>query len=237
MTSHQIVDSTTHRDQRVLAGHGAALGDGVMACLTVPGEFRRVQAHFPIVFRRDMTSGAFSAWALFGFEEGQNLFLTGESWDANYKPLALAIQPFLIGRGPGGAQVHIDLAHPRAAATGPGGVRLFDDLGQPSPYLEAMAERLGDLDQGYQDSAGFFAALERYSLLEPFTLEVPLRDGSNQSLVGFHTIAEERLMALDGAALEDLHRAGHLLPLFMAAASLSQLGALVDRQNLTLGDG
>ena len=84
MTSHQIVDSTTHRDQRVLAGHGAALGDGVMACLTVPGEFRRVQAHFPIVFRRDMTSGAFSAWALFGFEEGQNLFLTGECWDANY---------------------------------------------------------------------------------------------------------------------------------------------------------
>ena len=46
-----------------------------------------------------------------------------------------------------------------------------------------------------------------------------------------------RLMALDGAALEDLHRAGHLLALFMAAASLSQLGALVDRQNLTLGDG
>ena len=194
MSSHQIVDSTTHRDLRVLAGHGAALGDGVMACLTVPGEFRRVQAHFPIVFRRDMTSGAFSAWALFGFEEGQNLFLAGEVWDANYKPLALTIQPFLIGRGPGGAQVHIALAHPRAAA-GPGGVRLFDDLGQPSPYLEAMAERLGDLDQGYQDSAGFFAALE------------------------------------------DLHRAGHLLPLFMAAASLSQLGALVHRQNLTLGDG
>ena len=236
MSMHQIVDSATHREQRVLTGHGGALGDGVMACLTVPGEFRRVQAHFPIVFRRDLTSGAFSAWALFGFEEGENLFLAGTDWQANYKPLALAIQPFLIGRGSGGGQVHIDMAHPRAAA-GNGGVRLFDDLGLPSPYLEAMAERLGDLDQGYQDSPAFFAALERHSLLEPFTLQVPLNDGSNQSLVGFHTLDEGRLMALDGAALAELHGAGHLLPLFMAAASLSQFGALVDRKNAVLGHG
>ena len=41
------------RDLRVCAGHGARLGDAVMGALTFPGEFRSVQAHYPIVFRRE----------------------------------------------------------------------------------------------------------------------------------------------------------------------------------------
>jgi hypothetical protein len=232
MSNHQIVNNAQHRDLRVLAGHGANLGDGVMACLTVPYEFRRVQTEFPIVFRRDLESGAFAALALFGFEEGENLFLEGASWDATYKPLALSIQPFLVGRGSDeGAQVHIDMDHARVVRSSGEGIRLFDDEGRPSPYLEAIAEQLGDLDQGYRASPAFFAALEQHDLLEPFSLEVPLADGSRHSLVGFHTIDEARLQALDGAALEELHREGHLMPLFMALASLSNFSELVARRN------
>ena len=238
MSRHQIVDNATHRNLRVLTDHSAEMGDGVMACLTVPEEFRMVQAEFPIVFRRDLETGLFSAWALFGFEDGENLFLAGDRWDARYKPLALAIQPFLIGRGTAeSAQVHIDMDHPRISAAAARGVRLFDELGQPSPYLEAIAEQLGLLDSGYRGSGGFHAALERYNLLEPFTLEVPLVDGTTNSLVGFHTIDEERLAALAPAALAELHSAGQLLPLFMAVASLSQFGTLVARKNQQVGSG
>ena len=232
MSRHQIVDNATHRDLRVLAGHAAEFGDEVMASLIVPDEFRMIQAEFPIVFRRDLETGKFSAWALFGFEEGENLFLSGDRWDARYKPLALAIQPFLIGRGSGDtAQVHIDMDHPRVRGAQAHGVRLFDDLGQASPYLEAIAEKLGALDGGYRGSADFHAALERYDLLEPFTLEVPLGDGTVHSLVGFHTIHEERLAALTPAELSDLHGAGYLMQLFMALASISQFGSLVARKN------
>ena len=238
MSRHQIVDNATHRDLRVLADHAAELGDGVMACLVVPDEFRMAQAEFPIVFRRDLETGKFSAWALFGFEEGENLFLTGDRWDARYKPLALAIQPFLIGRGAGEtAQVHIDMDHPRVSGAGVRGVRLFDDLGQASPYLEDIAEKLGMLDAGYRGSEDFAAALERHDLLEPFTLEVPLADGTVHSLVGFHTIHEERLAALPGAALAELHDAGYLTPLYMALASISQFGELAARKNRAPGGG
>ena len=238
MSRHQIVDSNTHREMRVLVDHSAALGDGVMACLTVPDEFRMVQAEFPIVFRRDLELGTFSALALFGFEDGENLFLTGDQWQARYKPLALAIQPFLIGRGDTEvAQVHIDMDHPRVTEAQTRGVRLFDDLGVASPYLEATAEKLGMLDSGFRGSAAFYAALERYDLLEPFTLEVPLSNGTTNSLVGFHTINEERLAVLTPAALADLQSEGQLLPLFMAVASLSQFGVMVARKNLQVGNG
>ena len=168
MSNHAVLDPAVHRDLRVHAEAGVELGDGVMACITVPTEFRRVQNEFPILFRRDLESGNFSALALMGFENGENLFLEERGWDAAYRPMALAIQPFLVGRsesGEGPAQVHIDLAHPRIAGAGEG-MSLFDETGRPTPYLENIAAMLEELDTGYRGSPDFFKALERHELIE-----------------------------------------------------------------------
>lgn len=239
MTSHAPLDNQSHRDLRVRADAGTELGDGVMATLIVSSEFRRVQADFPILFRREAGQERFFAVALLGFETGENLFLDGAGWDAGYRPLSLAIQPFLIGRpanGEGPGQVHVDLAHPRIAEGGDG-VRLFDANGLATPFLEDIAGKLGELDDGYRESGAFFDALAEHDLLEPFTFEVTLDDGSLHSLVGFHIIDEARLRALDADALGTLHAAGHLMPIFMALASLSQLAELARRKNRRRRDG
>lgn len=239
MSNHQILTNAAHGDLRVHTGPGAEYGDNVMACYTVPFEFRQVQGHFPIVFRRDIETGKVSALALLGFENGENLFLDGTRWDAGYRPLALSIQPFLVGKrgaGAGEAQVHVDLGHPRIAQGGEG-TRVFDEFGQPTPYLETIAEKLGDLDHGYRASEDFFAVLESLDLLEPFTLEVALDDGSKHSLVGFHAINEGRLAQLDGETLHMLQAKGHLMPIFMALASLSQFARLVARKNARVAGG
>jgi hypothetical protein len=239
MTSHVALDSKAHRDLRIRGGASADLGDAVMACMTVPSEFRRIQNEFPILFRRDLDSGRFSALTLFGFENGENLFLEDGCWDARYRPLALSIQPFLIGRpkGQGDSEVHIDLAHSRIAAPDEEGLRAFDEHGRPTPYLEDVIGGLGELDEGYRLSGEFFEALERYELLEPFSFDVELRDGSSHRLIGYHLIDEEKLRALEPGAVNELHSAGHLMPIFMALASLSNLSALVDRKNKRLGHG
>lgn len=232
MSNHQILNATDHGGLRIHTGAGADFGDNIMATLTVPAEFREVQGHFPIVFRRDDATGLLSALVLFGFQNGENLFLDGDRWDARYRPVTLAIQPFLIGRAASaadGAQVHVDLAHPRISTTGEG-VRVFDQHGNPTPYLEAIASKLGDLDHAWRSSPAFFAALERHALLEPFSLEVSLPDGSKQSLVGFQTIDEDRLAALDAESLHSLHADGHLQAIYMAIASLVQFGELVARK-------
>jgi hypothetical protein len=145
------------------------------------------------------------------------------------------IQPFLIGATPDAAgekQVHVDVSSSRI---GQGeGIRIFDEHGRPTPFLETVAEQLGELDAGYQSSADFFAALRRHDLLEPMSLEVTLDDGSTHRLVGFHVINEARLEALDEAALGDLQAGGHLMPVFMAVASLGRLSALIARKNRRL---
>lgn len=238
MSDHAILTAETHRALRVHEERGAAFGDMVMCCVTVPDEFRRVQNEYPILFRLNSERDSFAALAMFGFENGENLFLEDGRWDARYRPLAMEIQPFLIGRpSPDSSErhVHIDMASPRISDGE--GIAIFDENDQPTPYLERVNEQLGQLDVGYQRSAAFFAALRRNDLLEPLVVELPLADGSVNRLVGFHTINEDRLRSLDPTALNELHAEGHLMPIFMAVASLSNLDALIRRKNRRIRHG
>jgi hypothetical protein len=237
--THAILTPEAHGTLRVRTDRGADLGDAVMSSLVVPDEFRQLQNEYLILFRQNQERDGFVALAMFGFEAGENLYLDGDRWDARYRPLAMAIQPFLIGGAPDGSgprQVHVDLASPRIAAGGEG-VRVFDEHGRPSPYLETVIDQLGALDEGYRASAAFFAALDRHALLEPLSVDVTLADGARHRLVGFHVIDEDRLRALEPAALAELHAEGHLLPIFMAVASIANLGALVARRNRRMGHG
>ena len=236
MTAHAVLTAEAHHALRVRTERAAELGDAVMSCLVVPNEFRQVQDEYPILFRATPERDRFTALALFGFETGENLFLENGRWNARYRPLAMDIQPFLIGRigdEQGEKQVHIDMDSPRIGE----GTRVFDEAGRPTPYLETIAERLGALDAGYRASDDFFAALGRHRLLEPLTLEVTLDDGAKHRLVGFHVIDEERLQALDGGALAALNAADHLMPIFMALASLSNFAALIARKNRRMAHG
>lgn len=239
MSRHVILTRDVHRGIRIRTESSAELGDAIMSCFTVPSEFRRIQHNFPILFRRDETTQRFSALVLLGFESGENLFLEGDRWSAEYKPMALAIQPLLVGRpgsGGGAGQVHIDLDHPRIA-TNDEGMLLFDPVGRPTPYLERATDMLAELDEGHRSSGDFFAALERYELLEPFFLDVELNDGSKHRMVGYHLINEDKLAQLDGGSMAELHAAGHSMPIFMAIASLSSLADLIARKNARIDHG
>jgi hypothetical protein len=233
MPDHRILNFADHAGLRVQPHPCATLGDAVMACYTVPAEFRRLATCHPILFRQDDDSGDFSALVLLGFEPGENLYLDGNRWDALYRPLALAVQPFLIGRPPAGdgpGQVHVDMASPRLSHDG-NGVKLFEPGGQPTPFLDQIADMLGALDAGHRASGGFFAALARHDLIEPFAMDVTLDNGAMHRLVGYHMINEDRLAALEPGALAELHAEGHLLPAYMAVASIGNLARLVRRKN------
>ena len=237
MANHRIITVEEHADLRIRTDGDAGPGDHIMTCLVVPAEFRQVQSEYPILFRRNVELDGFTALALFGFENGENLFLEDGRWDANARPLAMEIQPFLIGSpdGEGQKQVHIDMDSPRIGQAE--GTRVFDEHGRPTPYFEDIIDKLGSLDEGYGESGAFFAALDRYQLLEPMSLEITLDDGSTNRLVGFHVIDEERLQALHAEALGELHEAGQLMPIFMAVASLGNLSRLIARKNRKVQGG
>lgn len=228
MAQHVLLNNIDHARLRVIAARGAAYGDAVMYAVTFPAELRNVQACYPIVFQKT-ADGSFQPLALFGFTPGQNLFLDDERWDAPYVPLAIERQPFLIGRSDEELVMHVDLDSPRIGTDT--GEPLFLPHGGTSEFLERMNSVLRALHEGLQATPAFIDALLAHDLLESFVLDIQLDDGSEHRLAGFYTINEERLRALDGAALERLHRQGYLEPVFMAVASLAHLRDLIDRVN------
>ena len=229
MSNTVLLNNIDHKDLRVITSRGAQYGDEVMFALTFPAEFRDLQAHYPIVFRKAADGVTFEALALFGFQEGENLFLGRHGWDAGYLPLAIERQPFLIGVNGDELTVHVDLDSPRLGTAA--GEPVFKEHGGTTEFLERMNSTLLAIHQGLQVGAAFIAALLEHELLESFVFDIELDDGSQNRLAGFYTINEERLAGLGASALERLHKAGYLQAIYMAVASLSNFRALIERKN------
>ncbi|WP_343731789.1 SapC family protein [Duganella sp.] len=232
MPNPVLLNNLEHRDLRVITRRGADLGDQVMSAVTFPSEFRDVQACYPIVFRKTVDGLGFEPIALFGFQEGENLFLQGQRWDAPYVPMMIERQPFLIGVSGEELMVNVDLDHPRVSRTE--GQEVFKPHGGTTEFLEQANSLLFTIHQGMQSLQGFLSALLEHELLESFVLDVELNDGSQNRLVGFYTINEDRLQGLSGEAIVKLHQANYLQAIYLVLASLSNFRALIDRKNATL---
>jgi SapC len=228
MANTALLNNVEHKHLRVDTRRRTGLGDDVMFALTFPAEFRNVQAHYPIVFRKT-AEGGFQPVALFGFKDGQNLFLDETRWDAAYLPLSIERQPFLIGVDGDEMMVHVDLDSPRVGTEF--GETVFLEHGGTSEFLERKNSVLLALFQGLQSTPAFVTALLEHHLLESFTLDIELDDGTHSRLAGLYAINEENLAGLDAATIGRLHLAGYLQPIYMAIASVSNFRALIDRVN------
>ena len=240
MARHVLLNNVDHKDLRVITTRSAQYGDRVMSALTFPDEFRSVQAHYPIFFGKSPDTGGFQPLAVFGFEQDENLFLDSEGWDATYIPLSIERQPFLIGfqqrSDSGGVArqmvMHVDLDHPRISYEH--GERVFLEHGGYTDFLNRMNDVLYAIHHGYERTRGFVQALLDNDLLESFTLDVELNDGSNHRLAGFYTINEERLGDLEAETMARLTSDGFLLPIYMVIASMSNIRELIRRRNAML---
>jgi hypothetical protein len=234
-----LLNNVTHKALRVITTRSAAYGDDVMYAVTFPGEFRNIQSSYPIVFHKRPDTGQFQPIALLGFEARENLFLTASGWEASYIPMSIERLPFLIGTqgapaGGGGPEltIHVDMDSPRISLTE--GEPVFRDYGGTTDYLDRINAVLSALHLGLQETGVFVEALLGLDLLESFVLDVELKDGSQNRLAGFYTVNEDRLRALDGAALARLHAQGFLEPLYMVVASTVHFRDLIDRRNRRL---
>jgi hypothetical protein len=91
--------------------------------------------------------------------------------------------------------------------------------------------QLESLHRGFEHNNGFIETITKLDLIEPFSLEITLKNGSLNQLKGFYTINEDKLFELDGKVLADLSVRGYLLPIYMAIASYSRIKPLIDKKN------
>ena len=241
MTNHVLLNNVDHKDLKVITTRSAEYGDNVQCAVTFFWEFRSIQAHYPIFFTKDAGTGGYTAVAVFGFEDKENLFLSDSGWDASYIPLSIRREPFLIGSqqsgasggSEGGPVIHLNMDSPRVSDSE--GEAVFLAHGGISPYLEQINSVLNTINEGYPVDELFTKELVKHGLLESFALDIQLNDGSQNRLMGFYTINEDALFELDGDALKGLNEKGFLLPIYMVLASLSNIRDLIDKKNALPG--
>lgn len=233
MARHALLNNVAHKDLRVITRAAPEFGDNVTSVLTFPTEYGDVQREYPIFFRKDAATGEFISVALLGFEKNENLFLDAQGWNATYIPGVVARGPFLIGfqeqkdgREP---VIHIDLDDPRISTTE--GEPIFLPQGGNSRYLERVITILDGLHRGMAVSKVMFAAFTSMELIEPVKIEIKFNDEEQFDLMGFYTISEEKLTALDGESLEKLNKAGFLQGAYLVLASLNNVKRLIDMKH------
>lgn len=223
----QILNNIQHKDLRVITQRGAKWGDDVMSAPVTADEFRKLQAHYPIVFQVD-GKGGFVPTVLFGLQEGQNLFLTNDGWDADYLPLSVQRLPFSIGVADDELRMMVDMDSKRVSL-GAEGEAVFLPHGGTTDFTENANSVLRTLHEGFEATTDFIQTLMKHELLESFVLDVERPDGSHGQLVGYYMIHEERLAALAASTVGLLHQADYLQPIYMAIASLSNFPKLIRR--------
>ncbi len=183
-----------------------------MVALTVPAEFRSIQACYPIVFQKRADTGQFQPLrAVRASRKARTCSWARTGWDANYIPMSVERLPFLIGgqraSEPGSAPqpvIHIDLDSPRVSSTrGRAAVpRVWRHHRLPRAHqLAARSARIRACRPRRPSSRRCW----RTNCSSPSCSMSTLKDGSENRLAGFYTINEERLRALDGAAIGELH--------------------------------
>lgn len=240
MTNHVLLDNISHQDLRINRVFRPGHGYDMNVARVFPDELLVLQNEYPLFFIKNSDSGHFEPTALLGFSDQENLYLYDGRWDADYLPHTIERQPLLIGfqqQTVDGVPtqvpvVHIDLDHPDISATE--GFPLFLPHGGESQWLERMTAILHAIHQGHEAIPAFSQTLTGMELIESVSLDLKFEDGSSRMLQGLCTIDERRLAALEGPALEFLHRKGYLHHIHMMLASQPNLEKLIRRKNRAL---
>lgn len=240
MTNHVLLDNVTHKDLKINRRFVPGAGFDFNVARIFPVELSVAQRDYPLFFVKNPDTGDFETIALLGFGEGENLYLNKGAWDADYLPLSMERQPFLIGfqeQVIDGVPknipvVHIDMDHPSVSSDE--GVSVFLPQGGESPYLERINSILRTINDGHAEDRNFSQVLEGLELIESLDVSIEFKDGSKQTLTGLFTINEGRFKNLSGEALATLNEGRQLQHIFMMLASLPVVEKLIERKNSTL---
>lgn len=233
MDTLEILSNEIHKEVRVSVDFSEGFAADLASCPVVPHEFRNVQHHFPIFFKKLSGDDEYTPIALLGLEPEENLFIKNDKWDCRYEPLFLSTKPFIVGvknKEADSGKVLIDTVSPRLSA-GSSGEAIFDEEGAETEFLKDTVKKLELMHSSGRSGEEFVGWLNKFDLLEPFALEVKLEDGSNNRLVGLYTINEQKVAALEPGAVSEMVDRGFMMATFMVMASMASIADLVDRKN------
>lgn len=227
------IDNKYHRNIRIKSNRELRHAATLNMAPAVIGEFANLALYYPTVLVKDDDTGQFRCVALFGFEQGENLYWRNQQWNAAYAPMSLIRQPFFVGlenvkQKP--LTICLDMNSEYVNETE--GELLFEQDGQQTPYLKRVNAFLTKLVEGTQQTEEYIDTLLQMSLIMPLKLDIRRQGDSNETIEGLYGIDERKFDALSEQQISELHQRGYLKPICAQLISLNHFQLLLQRRQL-----
>ncbi len=220
------LDRNEHAGLRLRQEQDFRFAADANAIVLAVAEFQAAAQSYPILFT---TGERPMPVALVGLKRNQNLFLDAAGkWRAGaYVPAYLRRYPFILVAPQGNAEHKLLAVDPTADRFGDAGAALFED-GKPTQVTEDALKLAGALDEQFQQTNAFAAALRERDLLVPTRATVSLKNGERIDFTDFQVIDGGRFDKLDDATVLDWRKRGWLAAAYAHLYSAGRWAALID---------
>ena len=189
-------------------------------------EFSRASSVYPIVFLEDQEKDLFKPVVLTGLEEGENLFVTGDKWDASYIPAIVRRYPFALAQTDDNGRYTICIDEDSEFVNEEEGQELFNEKGEAGEVIEKVKQYLTELQQMEQFTTEFCTFMSKNNMFTPLNMKV--RVGNEvKNISGAYVINEERFNALSNEKFLDLRAKKYISVIYAHLSSLAQVERLV----------
>ena len=190
-------------------------------------EFSRAASIYPIVFIEDKQNDIFRPVVLFGFEEGENLFVDDDNkWQSSYIPAIIRRYPFALAKTDENGRFSVCIDEESEFVNKEDGQKLFDDDGKPAEIMERVKKYLAELQQMDLFTEEFCKFLSNKNMFTPLNMKVKIGN-EIKNISGAYIVNEERLNALSNEAFLEMRTNKYIPVIYSHLSSLSQIERLM----------
>jgi len=225
-------NSQKHAGKKILSIDSYQFAENTHIASLLVNEFRRAAPVYPIVFLKD-AEDQYGSYALFGLEQGENLFIDAEGrWNVGYIPAIIRRYPFALGKGEGQDQFLICLDEESEFISESEGQPLVNEDGKPGEVVEKAKEFLSELYKSNQLTSRFCKELEEQELLTPLNMQIKGKGEEKAiNIAGCYGVDERKLNELSDEKFVQMRKNGILPLIYAHLISLAQIERLVRLKN------
>jgi hypothetical protein len=189
-------------------------------------EFSRAASIYPIVFVEDTRKDQFRPVVLLGLEEGENLFVQNDRWQASYIPAIIRRYPFALAKTGEEGRFTVCIDDQSELLTEEEGRPLFEDNGEPAELMNGVKRYLAELQQMDKFTDDFCKYLAEKNMFAPLNMRVRI-GREMRNITGAYIVNEERLNALSDETFLEMRTQKYIPVVYAHLSSLSQIERLL----------
>lgn len=192
----EAINKEVHKNSAVKEITNIEFAKDVSSAVVTLGEFYSACKDYPVVFTKDK-EGSWSAIAILGIKDGENLFVKDGKWDIrSYIPAFFRRYPFIFAKqNDGNLVLAVENEYIENEAKDEKR-KLFTNEGENSEFLNSIMLFLNDYQKDAMVTTNFIKHLDEMELLEEKNIQATDAKGEKFTINGFFAVNEEKLQHL-----------------------------------------